>query len=276
MNTLTQTDIEGLRASIGRVRSMRQTIDATSLERFDAACGAEASPLAHWSYFHDIVPGRLLGADGHPQRGDFLPAIDLLPLRMFAGASIDFGAPLTVGMPATLTQRIVDLQHKQGASGDLIFVNLQREIVQADTMRVSERQTLVYRTASPAVDATAPAPRAAEPASAFTGPAERWLPGPVDLFRFSAATFNGHRIHYDRPYATEIERYPDLVVHGPFIAAQLAALAARGGALARFEFQARAPCFVDRPIRLGETAPSMWAAIRDDDILSMTAKATYR
>ena len=77
--------------------------------------------------FPHIVPGRLLGANGHPQRGDFLPAIDLLPLRMFAGASIDFGAPLTVGMPATLTQRIVDLQHKQGASGDLIFVSPTRD-----------------------------------------------------------------------------------------------------------------------------------------------------
>ncbi len=276
MSGLTQTDVDGLRASIGRVRSVTQTIDASILERFAAACYAEASPLCHWSCFNDIVPARLLGEDGHPRRGDFLPAIEALPRRMFAGASIDLAEPLTVGEPATLTQRIADLRHKRGATGDLVFVDLQREIVQADTMRVGERQTLVYRAASPAIDATATKPPADRAAMTFTGSAERWLPGPVDLFRFSAATFNAHRIHYDRAYATEIEGYPDLVVHGPFIAARLAALAARRGPLARFEFQARAPCFVDRPIRLGETGPAMWAAIRDDDVLSMTAKATYR
>ena len=258
-------------AAIGRSVTRTQLIDAVGIDRFNAAVGvADASPLVHWAFFYDVVADGALGEDGHPLRGEFLPAIADLPRRMFAGSSIVFEAPLTVGTDAVATTRIADVRHRDGASGPLVFVDVDRAIEQRGVLRLRERQTLVYRPASSATPA-GPLP----PSDQAQPDAGEWCPGIVHLFRFSAATFNSHRIHYDRDYARQVEGYPDLVVQGPFVAARLAALSARRGVLRTFDFRAQAPCFVDRPIRLRESAPGTVQAIRDDDTTAMTAEATY-
>lgn len=267
------------RSAIGRRRVLRQRLDTSSVVRFAAAAGAGADidralpPLAHWAFFHDIAPDARLGADGHPRPGDFLPSAPGFPRRMFAAAAIRFAAPLLLDQDAEMAMEIVDVRHRQGRGGELLFVDVDRTIAQSGTPRIRETQTLVYRPAGSSSGAALP-DMAADAAVTPEG-GELWRPGAVNLFRFSAATFNGHRIHYDRRYAVEVEGHPDLVVHGPFLATKLAALAARRGPLAAFEFRAAAPAFVDQPIRLVEPAPGELQAIRCDGITCVFAKASY-
>ncbi len=277
MTGLDEAVIARCREAIGRRRELTQRLDASSLLRFAAATGWDGDnrppPLAHWAFFHEVAADADLGADGHPRPGGFLPFAPELPRRMFASAVIRFERPLVFDAPAEMALEVADVRHKQGRGGDLLFVDVARTIAQSGAPCVRETQTLVYR---PAVAAT-PSPLPAPAPDAFVAPegGELWRPGPANLFRFSAATFNGHRIHYDRLYAVEVEGYPGLVVHGPFLAARLAALAARRAPLASFEFRAAAPCFVDQPIRLAEVAPGELQAIRCDGVLCVTAKATY-
>lgn len=266
-------DLAALQAAIGRRKDGRERLDETSLARFALALGAapDAPPpvMAHWAFFHDMAPDHDLGDDGHPRRGDFLPALPELPRRMYASGRITFAKPLRLGAAAAMTSAISDARRKQGGTGDLVFVDVTRTILQDDEPIIVERQTLVFM---PPASADTALPVAAGP---LTG-TESWTPRSVNLFRFSAATFNNHRIHYDRDYASAVERYPALVVHGPFVAARLAELAVRRGALASFEFRASAPNFVDQPIRLDEVAPGELVAIRCDGVISMQAKVTYR
>lgn len=268
------------RSAIGRRRVLRQRLDRSSLVRFATAAGASADiggsppPLAHWAFFHDVAPDAQLGGDGHAIPGDFLPAAPDFPRRMFASAAMRFVDPLDLDQEAEMTLEIADVRHRRGRGGDLLFVDVDRTIVQAGAPRVRETQTLVYRPPVPSSGATLPV-AAADAEVALVG-GELWRPGEVNLFRFSAATFNSHRIHYDRRYAVEVEGHPDLVVHGPFLATRLAALAARRGPLAAFEFRAAAPAFVDQPIRLAELAPGELQAIRCDGVKSVFAKASYQ
>ncbi len=263
-------DLAEWRAAIGRARGQEQMLDAESLRRFAVAIGADpdverAMPvLGHWAWFLETATDDGIGPDGHPKRGGFLPAVTL-QRRMFAAASVDFHAPAELGAPAILDSIITDVRHRAGASGDLIFVEVERRLGQAGTPRLTERQTIVYRDQGDAIPLPAAATESAE--------GEMWRPGPVQLFRFSAATFNGHRIHYDRPYAREVELYPDLVVHGPFTAARLAEMAARDGPLAGLEFRLLAPLFVDQPVRLARIADSEYHAIRCDGVIAASLKA---
>ena len=267
------TDVESWRSHIGRTKRQQQMIDAEVLRRFAAATGASLNveqsepPLAHWAYFLDAVPPDRLGDDGHPLRGDFLPAIPL-PRRMFAAASIRFERPLAVGQPAECVSTIGDVTHKPGKSGDLVFVEVDRAVSQAGSLCIAERQTIVYRQAGARVPAVI--------ASADGGDVGTlWQPGPVDLFRFSAVTFNAHRIHYDQLYACETEGYPDLVVHGPFTATKLFAFAReRAEAPIRsFSFRAMVPLFVGQPVRLTEgEEPGSVVAVRCDGMAAMKAK----
>ena len=210
------------------------------------------------------------GVDGHPLRGAFLPAVTL-PRRMFAAAAMRFPAPLLVGEPGTLRLTVADVRHRHGQSGDLVFVEVDRVLSQGGTDRVTERQTIVYRDAGGRV-----APVQPEPGEVFE---DAWHPGPVDLFRFSAVTFNAHRIHYDLPYAQGEEGYPGLVVHGPFTAAKLCALAAAsrpGAAMRGFAFRAAAPLFAGQPVRLRPGAtPRTFEARRCDGVAAMTAEADF-
>ena len=273
MSGVSEADLAHWQNWVGRSETIEQVLEAESLRRLAAALGEDLDveqvqpSLAHWAFFLPVVGPDGIGPDGHPKRGGFLPPVSL-PRRMFAAAQMQFDGPLRLGAPATRTSTIRDLRHRRGASGELVLVDVEHVLTQEGAARVTERQTLVFREAG---ERTAPI----EP-RAFDAPAdaEQWTPGPVELFRFSAVTFNSHRIHYDLPYAREEEGYPGLVVHGPFTAARLFGLAARtAGRPAAFAFRALAPLFAGQPILLaGDAVAGVYRAIRCDGVAAMEAK----
>lgn len=273
---MNEKELAAYRDAIGRELVERQWLDRESLRRFTAALGedpdalpAVVPPMCHWAFFLPTVARARIGPDGHPLRGDFLPAVSL-PRRMFAGAETEFLAPLVLGQEAERHSRIADVKHRAGKAGDLVFVEVAIEIRQGGATCLRERQSIVYRDAGGATPAVQPAPVAAQ--------GETWTPGPVDLFRFSAVTFNSHRIHYDQRYAREEEGYPDLVVHGPFTALKLCGLAARAGALRGFAFRAQAPLFVGQPVVLVDKAGAgerSLEAVRCDGAIAMAATARH-
>ncbi len=215
-----------------------------TLDRNDPApkVGAAIPPFWHYLYFLTASRQSELGPDGHPPRGGFLPPVPL-PRRMFAGARADFLRPLCVGQKVERRSTIVSVGRKQGRSGDMIFLLLRHEIGDADGVCVIEEQDIVYRDNPPgeAHPANPPTPAVAPPPATWS---RVIVPDPVLLFRYSALTFNGHRIHYDHPYATRVEGYPGLVVHGPLQATLLLDLLRREQPRfkpARFEFRAVSP-----------------------------------
>ena len=272
---ITPAEVAAWREYIGRVETRREVLSVEALRRFAVAVGADPDvervtpPLGHWAYFAETPAADALEEDGHPRRGSFMPPVRL-PRRMFAAARFRFIAPLTLGTESELRLTIADVRHRAGKAGDLVFVEVERRLAQAGLERLVERQTIVYRGAGGPAATVAPAPQP-------PGPGLVWTPGPVDLFRFSAVTFNAHRIHYDASYAQREEGYPGLVVHGPFTAARLCALAARRGTPMRdFAFRANAPLFVGQPIRLQPgAAPGTVEAIRCDGVTAMSAQAGF-
>lgn len=271
--TLDSAAITHWQTWIGRSETRTEIIEVESLRRYAAALGENldietALPsLAHWACFLPVVARDQIGPDGHPKRGGFLPPVTL-PRRMFAAADMTFDAPLLPGREATRTSRIAGLTHKAGRSGELVLVEVEHEIEQAGQVRVRERQTIVYRDAGAPIPAVTPIERGDVP-GAIT-----WAPGTVDLFRFSAITFNSHRIHYDAAYATGEEGYPGLVVQGPFTAARLFSLGTQqGGSIRQFSFRALAPLFVDQSVTLVQGESSV-SAIRCDGVTAMAATFT--
>lgn len=262
---------DDLDAWIGRTRTQTAVLDPEIARRYAAAMGAsldvEAAfpPLGHWAYFNDAVAPDGIGPDGHPKRGLFMPPVPL-PRRMFAQATLDFAAPLALGEAAALTSTVTDIRRRSGRSGELVLVDVAKQLTQGGVLKLTDAQTIVFREAG---ERTAPVPD-----TGAGGVGELWAPGVVDLFRFSAATYNSHRIHYDRSYVREAEGYPDLVVHGPFTASKLFDLATRtaGAPLKAFSFRALAPLFVGQPVRLrvGD-APNTVVAVRCDGAVSMSA-----
>ena len=203
-------------------------------------------PLAHWYYFNTWARESELGEDGHPRRGGFMPPITL-PRRMFAGGRITFHRDLELGETAERVATIASVKEKTGASGELVFVTVRYEISGAKGLAIEEEQDIVYRGAA---TAAAKEPPKEPPAPIEVGThVKRINVDPVLLFRFSALTSNGHRIHYDRTYAMEIEHYPGLVVHGPLQAVMLVDLVREkiGKPIRRFTFQARRPLFDTTP-----------------------------
>lgn len=184
---------------------------ALSLSGFDVPQEGEALPyLWQWALFIDPLSLNELGADGHPKRGGFLPPADNRN-RMWAGGRLQFMQPLIVGKEGTRVSTIKAIKEKEGSTGKLLFVTVLHEYFQDDVLCISEEQDIVYREPSPPkLIGTQVAPNAQW--------SEEIKSSSVMLFRYSAVTFNGHRIHYDFPYATEQEGYPGLVVHGPMIA----------------------------------------------------------
>jgi len=180
--------------------------------------GTRLPELWHWLYFLPLCPQSELGPDGHPKRGDFLPPV-ALPRRMWAGSQVEFHEPLSLGDALTRVSTIADVSEKSGRSGPLVFVRVRHEISRCGgpACLLTEYHDIVYRPAAKADDIIAP-PLAAPHSAAWE---KKWVPDDVLLFRYSALTFNGHRIHYDRRYVTEVEGYPGLVVHGPLIATLL-------------------------------------------------------
>jgi itaconyl-CoA hydratase/mesaconyl-C4 CoA hydratase len=183
---------------------------AVTLGRPIPELGAVLPALWHWAFFLETVPIAQTGTDGHPARGSFLPPADNRN-RMWAGGRVNFDGGLLVGTEAHKTSTVIAIKEKAGRTGSLLFVTVKHDIVQNGKLVVSEEQDIVYREPSaPKLQGTEPAP-----ASQWKQPVD---PSAVLLFRYSAVTFNSHRIHYDFPYVTEKEGYPGLVIHGPLIA----------------------------------------------------------
>lgn len=224
--------------------------------------GTRIPPLAHWLYFLPQGPHHEVGVDGHPKRGRFLPPVPL-PRRMWAGGRLHFHHPICIGDELFRRSTITAIEAKQGRSGPLVFVTVRHEVSNAGGIALREEQDIVYRNGVEA-PGVPPAPSLARTDEAFS---RRVAPDPVLLFRYSALTFNGHRIHYDRPYATEVEGYPGLVVHGPLIATLLVGLMQRElprAVLRSFSFKAASPLFDMHPFSVCGTRESdgsvgLWA-----------------
>lgn len=226
----------------GRARALQATLDDNG-KAFDA--GDALPPLWHWMYFWTVSAASTLGADGHPVRGWFLPPIEL-PRRMWAGSRFTFHRPLPMGAAAARRSRIKDIRFRDGSNGQLAFVTVRHEIAADGELCIDEEQDIVYRAAAQPGET----PRPGHPA-ATDAPWQREITAdPVMLFRYSALTFNGHRIHYDLKHATEVEGYPGLVVHGPLLATLMLELvrAERPEAtVTGFDFRAMRPVFDTAP-----------------------------
>ena len=265
---------------IGKTETRSDTVTAgpiaglsATLDREDPPpqAGDVLPPLWHWLYFSDRHRQSELGPDGHGRRGGFLPPIPL-PRRMWAGGRFEFHHPLRVGDQITRETRIVDIKEKTGRSGPLVFILVRHEISNAEGLAFSEEHDIVYRDHGPA--------GSVQPAPTDSLWERTIVPDDVLLFRYSALTFNGHRIHYDRRYATEVEGYPGLVVHGPLIATLLLDLLRRNDPSAkvtRFSFRAVGPLFDTGPFMVcgkpeGGAVP-LWAKDAAGN-LAMTAEGS--
>ncbi|WP_419857696.1 FAS1-like dehydratase domain-containing protein [Candidatus Palauibacter irciniicola] len=258
------------RASAALARAMLATLD-----RDPSALGEgdPLPPLFHWMYCRELAPGSRLDVDGHQKRGDFLPALPF-SRRMWAGGRLGFEGSLRVGERIRRRSTVRSVTPKKGRSGPLVLVTVEHRISGNDG-EVVEEQDLVFleRPTEPLVLPDVSGPRDEMEWS------ESITPNAAMLFRFSALTFNAHRIHYDRAYARDIEMYPDLVVHGPLTALLLADLAVRrsGRPLRTLTFRARRPMFVDRTIALQgrrEGDRAHLRALDDTGALAMSAAAT--
>ena len=249
---------------------MAATLDRTP----DFAAGDPLPPAWHWLYFHDVVGASQLGRDGHPALGVTMPPVPL-HRRMWAAGTLEFGRVPRLGETATRTSTIADIVPKEGRTGPLYFVTVHHVIDVADRRGVVEQQTVVYRELT--AGSSGEAPPAAPTDGEFT---RRWALDSTALFRYSALTFNGHRIHYDVDYARDAEGYPGLVIHGPLLATLLMDLAQEeGGALASFSYRARSPLFVPEELttngRRDTSGTALWAASTDGR-LAMDADVTYK
>jgi 3-methylfumaryl-CoA hydratase len=265
-------ELARLREWIGRAERRRDNLAAAPLAGLAALLdldgeaepesGAELPPLAHWLYFVPRTRQSELGADGHPRRGGFLPPVPL-PHRMWAGGRLDFRRALRVGDDVERRSTIANVEAKQGRGGALVFVTVRHEIVDGQGVALTEEHDIAYR-GDPLPGTPPPAAAAAPTGEHF---ARTITPDPVLLFRYSALTFNGHRIHFDRRYAIEAEGYPGLVVHGPLIATLLADLLRRespGTPLRAFSYRAASPLF--------DTAPFTLCGRREDDHIALWAR----
>lgn len=259
---------EDFSAWIGKQEQLTDVLEPSRSNALRAALG-DATPLAagdampvlhHWLYFWNVQPPAGLGTDGHPAKGGFLPPVPL-PRRMWAGGRLKFLAPLVLGQTVTKTSTILKVEAKSGKSGNLVFVTVQHELAGKNGPAIVEEQDLVYREAAAAGSIPLPATGTPTPESAWC---EDVMPDTTLLFRYSALTMNGHRIHYDRPYAIDEEAYPALVVHGPLMATLLASLATRklGKPLSSFDFRGQSPAFDSQPLHvcgdLAESGASLW------------------
>lgn len=246
-------------AWIGHQMVQRDRLTPALLQRFratiDSAESGDVAPQAiHWVLCTPEATTAKLGIDGHPQRSEspdsFFPPVPH-PRRMWASSKVEFLAPISVNAEIERVSTIASIAEKSGSTGSLVFVDVTHETKADGTVAISERQTLVYREANTAKPTPAP-----EPIAIDFG---EWhfhrtlVPNEAMLFRFSAITFNTHRIHYDAPYAINEEGYRGLVVHGPLTSSLLLDLAARefgSNTIKRFAFRAQSPAFAGEPLHL--------------------------
>ena len=290
MNTDSPPTLQDSARWIGRSETLNDTVTAAPVLALTAtldhpatpvASGTALPPLWHWLYFLPMHRQSEIGDDGHPRRGGFMPPVPL-PRRMWAGSQLQFKTPLRVGDAVQRRSTIADVNIKDGRSGQLVFVKVRHELSAqgAAEPAIIDTHDIVYRAAQQPGDVPPP------PTLAPTGAAwqREILPDAVLLFRYSALTFNGHRIHYDRPYVTGVEGYPGLVVHGPLIATLLMDLLRRempAADVAAFSFKAVRPTYDGRPMRVnGQLQPDgktvkLWAQDHEG-WLTMEAVATLR
>jgi 3-methylfumaryl-CoA hydratase len=263
-------DIGRLRQWVGRQETAEDVIApipaaalSAILDRGDPpGIGDPLPPLWHWLYFLTLHRQSDLGPDGHARRGGFLPPVDL-PRRMWAAGRLDFRRPLRIGDAARRVSTIRDVQLKSGRTGPLVFVTVEHAIENGDGPALVEEHDIVYR-AAPQVGDPTPQPSLAPRDAAWS---RTIRPDDVLLVRYSAVTFNGHRIHFDRRHATEVEGYPGLVVHGPLTATLMMDLLRRhlpNSRVDRFEFRAIRPLFDTEPFIVAGAADGptirLWAA----------------
>lgn len=290
MNESSHIDIVQLRSWIGRKDETEEILTAAAVARFEAtfalaglpAAGAPrdgAAPhLIHWCLAQPAAATDTLGPDGHPERGEFLPPVPL-PRRMWAGGAITFKGAIRIGETMTRGSRISDISIKQGRTGTLCFVTVTHAIACGGRAVLEERQDIVYREA--AVPGIAGGRKEnVEPAAAGCHRVAV-TPSAALLFRYSALTFNAHRIHYDRGYATDIEGYDGLVVHGPLQASLLLRFASliAGAPPIAFSFRGVSPLCDGADFTLNadedEGGLKLWTA-RDGGPIAMTARAEWR
>lgn len=270
---------------VGREEERRDVVTAAPLAALSALLdrddppprpGDAAPPLAHWLYFLPAYRQSAAGPDGHAARGEFLPPVPL-PRRMWAGSRVRYLADVAIESQATRRSRILKVENKTGKRGALWFVTVGHETSVDGKLCISEEQDIVYREPPPPGAAAAPARH--EAVAQWTRTVE---PDTTLLFRYSALTFNGHRIHYDQAYATGEEGYPGLVVHGPLTATLLQQFALEHGggrALSSFDFRGVSPLFAGRAFQLegreADGSLALWARGPDGE-LAMSATAAFR
>jgi 3-methylfumaryl-CoA hydratase len=264
-------NIDHLREWIGKTESRTDRVTLTPIAALSATLdrddpfpreGDALPPLWHWLYFLPIHRQSELGADGHPKRGGFIPPVPL-PRRMFAGGRQQFHRPLRVGEDISRVSRIADVTHKMGRNGPLVFVLVRHEISNKEGLALVEEHDIVYRD-TPRPGEGVQNPQSAPSDASWT---REVFTDAVVLFRYSALTFNPHRIHYDLKYCTDVEGYPGLVVHGPLIATLLADLMRRNAleaSVKSFSFRAVRPLF--------DTAPFVVCGRREGNTVKLWAK----
>jgi 3-methylfumaryl-CoA hydratase len=270
---------------IGVERTSIQTIDVVrchemqaTLDRQPLLADGDVLPAAwHWLYFRDVARMSDLGQDGHPRLGIFMPPLNLAR-RMWAGGEIEFHEPILIGRSAERTTRIASIEEKLGRTGRLMFVKIEHRITQEGRVCVTERQDVVYRD-PPAIPASTSA-SSNEPLTAVDFQ-DDWVIDSTLLFRYSALTFNGHRIHYDADYARDVEGYSGIVVHGPLIATlMLDLVVSNGGRCDVFSYRALQPAVA--PVQLSTYArhvghrTELWATDARGSILMSAFSSRFR
>lgn len=275
---MTDINLEHLQQWIGRTETVSDIITPTLVDRFKATFAEKlwnsetGVPLGlHWCLAPVTVSGEFLGDDGHPNTGGFLPPVPL-PSRMWAGGEVSFHSNFNIGDNVIRTSRIASVTLKNGKSGPLVFVTVEHECRVQDHLVISERQDIVYKEARAKVSLSKPKATEAPTAAGYICMDE------VTLFRYSALTFNGHRIHYDRDYACFEEEYPGIVVHGPLQATFLMnrAAAHSGEIPKRFSYRGVSPLIIHTPFRLDTAGSADFGEIRCLDVLgNVTMIADY-
>ncbi len=268
---------------IGNSQTTRQLIDPAHAEKVAVTLNAQTPALGeplpacwHWAWFNDARPKSHLGRDGHPKLGGFLPPLPL-PRRMWAGGQIRFKSPLIVGNEIEKISQITDIKEKKGKTGKLFILEIEHHLLDGGKLCVNERQNLVYR------EDPKPGQPPTTPPDSPHGPdvTKEVTPDPVLMFRYSAVTFNGHRIHYDADYARDIEGYPGLVFHAPLTATMLAELCcalSENPAPVSFKYRATSPLFANETFRISakheDNGIVAWATNPRGD-MAMFALATF-
>ncbi|WP_244808541.1 FAS1-like dehydratase domain-containing protein [Caballeronia zhejiangensis] len=279
---MSTVDITNLREWIGKSQSDRDVLSSRQARLMAATLGipqsdfVDGTPLPslwHWLYFLSGEPPSALGRDGHPARGGFLPPVPLSN-RMWAGGTLEFHGDLPLGAEVEKRSSIASVEHKQGRSGELVFVTVLHEVVHEGKVLVTEHHDIVYKEASKA-GATAAKREMRQPQQT-----RRVKPDSTMLFRYSALTFNGHRIHYDADYCREVEGYPNLVIHGPLNATLLAGFAEEvsGHQLKHFRYRGVQPSILGNELELNAAQDGdrlvVWVSLPGGAV-SMRAEASF-